>query len=762
MKSNRTDQISLKIINEYIGALSDGLVIWILLLFVSKWVSLPIGKVTNGIVSLFTIQNIHPNADYLKFVIVFGCALTVALYSFTKKKFILVNILKKIPFIDVLIKFMFLGMATTWLLSFMFGYFPVLDAPVWDFFGAGLQVGGIPGMVEEGKFFSPYFSMHGLVSDSLPSLIATQVSNNGNVLALTRLFRGIFQIIGILCSVCLFFYVFINSKKEIPDTLDIIILMLSFIVFTMLGLISIGNGDNSIWYLQIALGIYFVRNSFLRKYKTRIPIAILLGISIPISFLNYYATAAQGILFVLLLSPFIWLLNRKSLLLWFIGLLIGGIASVLCLSVVFSSTEIISIFKDIKFMIANGPYLFNVPLFNLPPDPSQYHINNLSDGFIFSYVAVVHIGLIIFYVNMIDSANIKQSMTCAFKKHYPLIVLQLAAGIHFRAALDSSDRGHIIPAMHFSGMLLLIIFCIGFIRYIKPLLIDTIKKYFSFELNYIIIFSILVVFTYINLAPPTTTNTIRSLAVKLRDVLQSYQTYDTELITEEQNKAIAFLNSELGQSKCFYVLNNEPIWYFLLNKKSCSRYVIPFFARTNNQQNDVILSLERNKPNIILFNGTYGYWHEINLITMFESNFPIVQYVMKKYKPYKKIGKYWFWKRSSAPYTFDSILDSSTQIEYMKMEKNEQIHIQFDLNQNEKMNEKIVIISFENTENIIWAGIVNTEGITKIRFQKEVFQGDYKRPIKFWTMNGFEDSLVSIKAQKVSKGKFEGIYKNNE
>ena len=96
------------------------------------------------------------------------------------------------------------------------------------------------------------------------------------------------------------------------------------------------------------------------------------------------------------------------------------------------------------------------------------------------------------------------------------------------------------------------------------------------------------------------------------------------------------------------------------------------------------------------------------------------------------------------------------------MEKNEQIHIQFDLNQNEKMNEKIVIISFENTENIIWAGIVNTEGITKIRFQKEVFQGDYKRPIKFWTMNGFEDSLVSIKAQKVSKGKFEGIYKNNE
>ncbi len=124
---------------------------------------------------------------------------------------------------------------------------------------------------------------------------------------------------------------------------------------------------------------------------------------------------------------------------------------------------------------------------------------------------------------------------------------------------------------------------------------------------------------------------------------------DALILAEGDWAAVEALRAEVTAGRCFFTLTSEGGWYQLFDRRSCSRFHHLVYARTATAQAELIAALERERPPVILFaNGRAS--SAIDGATIFNTNAPVLRYVMTAYRPYKAVGGHWFWRRAQEPY----------------------------------------------------------------------------------------------------------------
>jgi hypothetical protein len=125
-------------------------------------------------------------------------------------------------------------------------------------------------------------------------------------------------------------------------------------------------------------------------------------------------------------------------------------------------------------------------------------------------------------------------------------------------------------------------------------------------------------------------------------------TADADVVGSSYVDVAGVLATELGPSDCFWTLTSEGVWYLLLDRRSCSRFHQAVYARSDEAQAEVIADLERMRPPVILF-ANADWWNRVDGIPVSVTNVPIQSYVLSRYRPWRRVGEHWLWKRAQAP-----------------------------------------------------------------------------------------------------------------
>ncbi len=167
------------------------------------------------------------------------------------------------------------------------------------------------------------------------------------------------------------------------------------------------------------------------------------------------------------------------------------------------------------------------------------------------------------------------------------LTLTLLALVGFRTALGRSDPSHL--AQGFSFVLLATVFCVWLALRLLP---TRVRK-------------ALIVLAALSLAATLAVQTQHGsvlAAPRISTAIGAYASRSDESFLSESQQALREALAPLvAQQDCFFTFPNEPAWYYLLRKPSCSPYFFTAHASGRDQEHDLIESLQREEPHFILY-----------------------------------------------------------------------------------------------------------------------------------------------------------------
>ncbi|MBX9929843.1 MAG: hypothetical protein K2X99_13135 [Gemmatimonadaceae bacterium] len=81
---------------------------------------------------------------------------------------------------------------------------------------------------------------------------------------------------------------------------------------------------------------------------------------------------------------------------------------------------------------------------------------------------------------------------------------------------------------------------------------------------------------------------------------------DEHFLGRADQQALTRLRTQFAEEPCSFVYPMSPAWHYLLRKPSCSRFYFTWFATARPHQAEVIATLERVTPGVILWDGPPG------------------------------------------------------------------------------------------------------------------------------------------------------------
>jgi hypothetical protein len=134
-------------------------------------------------------------------------------------------------------------------------------------------------------------------------------------------------------------------------------------------------------------------------------------------------------------------------------------------------------------------------------------------------------------------------------------------------------------------------------------------------------------------------------ASRILRIPSASSTPDAAVVGASYAEATKMLAAELGPADCFWTLTSEGVWYELLDRPSCTRFHQVVYARSAEAQAEVVSDLDRRRPPVILFGNT-DWWNRVDGIPVAVTNPAIERYVLSRYRPWRRVGEHWFWKRA--------------------------------------------------------------------------------------------------------------------
>ena len=89
--------------------------------------------------------------------------------------------------------------------------------------------------------------------------------------------------------------------------------------------------------------------------------------------------------------------------------------------------------------------------------------------------------------------------------------------------------------------------------------------------------------------------------------------------------------------KCFQNFTDDLILLYLIEKPSCTKFIASWLASPNHLQKEYIKSLEKTKPNFIVYNSLY---FKVDGVPMSERLSDVNKFILKNYEFYENLNSY--------------------------------------------------------------------------------------------------------------------------
>ncbi|MGL5080548.1 MAG: hypothetical protein ACRC8A_03590 [Microcoleaceae cyanobacterium] len=621
---------------------------WVLSIVLLSWlvfvpfvnrVKIPIGSNETGVVSLAYIENISPYTDYIKYLILLLipsliAALSLILkYSWIERPFSSIISVINHHIVWITITSILL---IAWLINIPFNQFTI-DKTLIDSFHQGEFLGFLPNFMQLENPFENTVLIHGWGLDVLPTWFATQFISNQNGIALTRFFVNLQNVLACLG----YFWILWEltgavqlGRSRLP------IFLISCLIFCIFdGIFFKFDGRRGTWFiLQLALTVRFFRGVSLEKSSSQNSgkfLALLVGISLPMSFLYVYDRGIYFLAVYICASGLTLVLNRQLARNWLSNSIVGIILSSITIIIVLGFNQVSAILSQIAYWGKYGRYISFIPL-------PAFKLTWTSQNF---WLPMVIQSAVLVYI-LLDLSLYKFRVHTFVQKNYLTILLLFTSLIYMRITLDRSDLAHAYHGAIPTSFLVAYLIYLGYEKYLQPNALDV--KLNSIQHLLVAILSLIILLT----EPGFSLNNAIKSIVKLPIAL--IQT-DSQLLKLDYLEAWTEMQSEIDRQSCFFTLTSEGLWYYLFNKPSCSKYSYLLYAKPTIAQQTVLADLEKTKPEILLFSNEMWFQNPWDEILKSESAALIYQDVMKHYKPYKIIQSHWFWKRSDRPLKFTQV-----------------------------------------------------------------------------------------------------------
>lgn len=627
-----------------LAVVSTTIISFLALIPIVNIIHIPLEENSTGIVSLASSKNTSPYTNYAKIFILLLIPSLVAIATLNTHQNLInsywrvitrvaqkvVNFLSNTKIYAIIV----FTLVCLWSIN---KNYSALNWTLTDTFHEGEYLGFLPNFLTFEKPFLKSFMVHGFGLDVLTSLIANRFSDHSNTIALTRFLRMTQGLIGYLGCYWVIWELVVSIKlSKQRQTIFLLLCLIFAIADGIFFKFFTGTfaGRDTLFVLQLALVIRFFRITNNNLSKTEKPLLpVLIGISIPVSFLYVYDRAAYFVLVYLFACGLSIYFEQKLFSSFVFRSAIGLAVSSVLLTAILGFDQIAEISAQILFWARNGRYIsFNV----LPPLSIESFLLwvRLSSAILTQVFTVLY--LVLAYKKSFSLRNFLEN-NCLF------IILLFASLVYMRITLDKPSNVNYVGSSSLISMLLLLYLSLNSF---KLCFADQISQLVSEPL---IRRSAILLISLVILLHPVL-NPFLSLT-SLSGIYTTYRTPDTAIATPNYLQVYNTLKSEVSQNPCFFTLSQEGFWYYLFNKPSCSKFSIVYYARSTNAQETVVREVDATKPNIVLFGPTYR-------VNAFEgipvgNAIPIIyRYFLSHYKPYILLESQWFWKRTEKPLTF--------------------------------------------------------------------------------------------------------------
>ena len=604
---------------------------WVVLVPVVNQIKIPLGNNTE-VISLAYLENISPYTDYVKYLILLLVPPLVAVLSLKIKGKTVESIFQAIlSFVKdqrvwVVATIILL---TAWVINIPFDQFKIKETLI-DSFHEGEYLGFLPNFLQLEKPFINTVLIHGWGMDVLPTWLATLFTFNNNGIALTRLFVNLENVITSLG----YFWIFWEltgaaklKKSRLP------IFLASCLLFCILdGILFKFDGRRGTFFmLQLALTLRYFRVIDIKPKQAQL-LGIILGASVPASFLYVYDRAIYFLavyVFSLVLSLF---LDKKTARTWIFSSLTGVILSLILITALLGIEQVLAIGSHVLYWGKYGRYISFIPL---PPLEMTFISQN------FWLAMLIQTFVLVYLVLDLITENLK--LRPFVQRNYLVFLLLSASVVYMRITLDRSDLGHAYHGTIPTVFLLTYLSYIGFRDFLQPHL-EHLKLNFIHQIIIVVL-----IFSLIRSEPGFNFKTAINKIVKLPSRLSFT---DAQILKPDYLEALTVMKPEIDQQSCFFNLTSEGLWYYLFNKPSCSKYGYVLYSKPIEAQKVVVQELEKTQPDIILLTNEMWFENPWDRVLKSDSAALIYENVLQQYRPYKLVQSHWFWKRSNRPLSF--------------------------------------------------------------------------------------------------------------
>jgi len=729
-------------LNRLLGALFDGFLAFLILVNLVKYIHLPYFGGPTGIVSAITRQQFEPLTNYLQYLVVFVGTFFVFYFSYRGGDSFLGPAVNKackyavpLPIIRraacwVILSVVLASVAINWTATDVSG-------PVNDTFHEGEFLGFLPA-AKQGNLFQDIVSIHGGM-DIFPVLIADRVSGNDNRIAVTRLLYVGLHLFSFLAALVTVYQAarLLGCRLSRFDTICLL-LMVWMMLSSVLGIGPTPKGfvwaahlpysiRDVIFLLQLSLVLGFFRIAKSGKHRpTLLPVAVLIGALLPLSFLYTYDRAIYMLAVTSIVTLCVPAQSRTTAISWLLGLVSGVFLGVGIVSFTIGGGGILEIIRQIVYWAKTSRFISTLPL--------SSGIRDISILFPFGAGTLAICGGI--YHIFLEYRR-HESFRNALSNNMGVVILTAASVVFMRIALERSDSIHIIwglmPAFLFIAAAILV--CLDRLFRDRGL-IPAISTSGLQAQGLIVVLLVLLV--------STTAASIKDTGRILRDYKNSISLQDDKLLLPDYVVAVNALKNEIQSSSSFFTLTNEGIWYYVFETPSCSRFHQLFYARNPASQNEIIESLQKKRPLVILFQN--AFWsNRIDNLSVFNSNAPVVRFVMENYQPFRVIGENWFWRRSEHPMRFGTRIVGSLDANPKTVDRSRDMEYSGNLSTGfHPLDVSAIFATIGEQNTPVWAGRLSKEDAARSRWTATLptaTLGAGETLIRFWVMGSLDTTL---------------------
>lgn len=724
------------------GALFDGFLAFLILVNLVKYFHLPYLGGPTGIVSAVTRQQFEPLTNYFRYLVIFAGTFSVFFFSYRRRDSFPAPAINKGKIHAV--SFPNIWRAACWTILFVVLFSVAINwtatdvsEPVSDTFHEG-EFFGFLAAAKQGIPFQDIVSIHGGM-DFLPVLIADRHAKNDNRIVLTRLVYVALHILAFLAALVTIYQAarLLGCRLSRFDTICLL-LMVWLLLSSILGIrpapanpVSAACHPYSVrdvlFLLQLSLVLGFFRIAKSETHRaTLLPVAAFIGMLLPLSFLYSYDRAIYMLAVTTIVTLCVPAQSRPTAISWLVGLVSGVLLGIGILSFTIGGGGIHGLIRQVAYWGKISRFISTLPL--------SLGIRDISVLFPFGTGTLAICGGM--YYLFLEYRR-HGDFRIALGDNMGVVILTVASVVFMRIAMERSDPIHILWGLMPSFLFIAAAVLVFLDRLFRDTgLIDAVSTAGSGAQALVVMSLALLVLTPV--ASP------KYAASVLWNYRNSVSLQDSKLLPADYVAAVGALKKEIQSSAAFFTLTNEGVWYYLFETPSCSRFHQLFYARDTAAQKEVIDSLEQKQPRVILFQNVF-WSNRIDNVSVFNSNAPVVRFVLENYRPFRVIGEHWFWCRSEHPMRFGTEMEGSLDANPQTVDRTRDMEFSGNFREGFHLTDVSAIIATVGEENIpVWAGRLSKEDAARSRWTATLptaTLGAGATLIRFWVMENLDTTL---------------------